>query len=122
MNRSYFPSRVVTWFSLALAGGLMLLGCSQSEAPTEAPTAPGADKSSGGGYLGAVSRAKPSAEKTLAIANLKQAIQSFYATEGRYPKNLNELVPGQLPALPTVPAGMSLKYSPTTGEVTMTKQ
>ena len=110
--------------SLALAGALMLPGCGPAkQPPLPAPDpAPKAATAPGGGYLGTVSGAKPAAQKTLAAAHIKQAIQGFYAAEGRYPRNLNELVPDYLPAVPNVPAGITMKYSPDTGEVTVTKQ
>jgi len=102
-----------------LAGGLWV-GCGPSETPTEPA---GSDSgSSGQGYLGTVSRAKPVAQKTLGAAQLKQQIQAFYATEGRFPKTLNELVPDYLPSLPPTPNGMKFDYNPTTGDLSVVAQ
>ena len=69
-------------------------------------------------YLGAVVRAKKSAEKTIDTVNLNQAIQQFSVGEGRYPKDLNELVTEKyLPRLPDAPYGMKFVYEAKTGQV-----
>jgi len=42
----------------------------------------------------------------------------FYAQEGRYPKNLDELVgPNYLSRLPAPPPGMKFDYNPGTGQL-----
>ncbi len=69
-------------------------------------------------YAGAVVRSKTVAEKVVDVASLKQAIQMFYASEDRYPQDLNELVKsGYLPTLPKPPTGMKFQYDKTRGEV-----
>ena len=69
-------------------------------------------------YLGAVAKAKKSAEKTVETVSLNQAIQQFSAAEGRYPKDLNELVTEKyLPKLPDPPYGMKIVYDAAKGEV-----
>jgi hypothetical protein len=69
-------------------------------------------------YLGAVGKAQQSATQTTSTVGLQQAIQHFQIQEGRYPKNLNELVgPNLLTSLPAPPHGMKFDYNPTTGQV-----
>src|SRR5688572_16227256 len=58
-------------------------------------------------YLGAVAKAKRTADTKIETASINKAVQLFYAQEGRYPKDLNELVrPEYLPHLPSPPPGM----------------
>ncbi|MGB9603186.1 MAG: hypothetical protein ACP5MG_04980 [Verrucomicrobiia bacterium] len=69
-------------------------------------------------YMGAVAKAKKYSDKTLDLVSLKRAIQEFEAGEGRFPKDLNELVTEHyLPALPKPPVGMKIEYDAKTGEV-----
>ena len=105
---------------LALMAGLFLAGCKKEET-----SAPKSSTSSGGNpvtapvdYLGAAARAKQNADKTVTSAGLDKAIQLFAANEGRYPKDLNELVrPDYLNAIPPPPVGMQYSYNPTNGVV-----
>src|SRR2546422_9768784 len=80
--------------SLLLLGGLALAGCSKKEAKSTASST-NENYSSGNpltapvDYLGAIAKAKKSAEKTVETVSLNQAIQQFSVAEGRYPKDLN---------------------------------
>lgn len=100
--------------------GCLLFGCGKSDPSTESKPA----SSSGNpltapvDYLGAAAQAQKKSIKTLDEAGLNQTVQMFYAGEGRYPKDLNELVkPDYLTKLPAPPAGMKFDYNPTTGQV-----
>ena len=74
-------------------------------------------------YLGAVAKAKKTADAKLETASINKAVQMFYAQEGRYPKDLNELVrPEYLRQLPPPPVGMKYSYNPATGEVKVVPQ
>ncbi len=69
-------------------------------------------------YLGAVAKAKQTAEKTVDIASLNQAIQMFRVEQGRNPKDLNELVAEKnIPRLPEAPYGMKIVYDAASGTV-----
>jgi hypothetical protein len=69
-------------------------------------------------YLGGLGKAKHSAQRTVDLANVSRAVQMFYASEDRYPKDLKELVTeGYLPQAPVAPPGMRLIYNPSSGEV-----
>ena len=67
-------------------------------------------------------KAKSLAEKTVDSAGLNQSVQLFFAQEGRYPKDLNELVKEKyIPAVPPAPNGMKIEYDPATGQVRIVK-
>src|SRR3954468_10682009 len=114
-----YPVMRRSFIILSMAGSL-LFGCSKSEPA-------GQSKSSGSSgnpitapvdYLGAAAQGQKKAMKTLDEAGLNQTIQMFYAAEGRYPKDLNELVkPDYLSSLPNPPPGMKFDYSPASGQV-----
>jgi len=104
--------------------GLLFIGCDEKKsATTSSPTNAPAATSSGNpitapvDYLGAAAKAKQSAQKTVANVGISQAIKQFYTEEGRFPKDLNELVSKQyLPNIPSPPVGMKYDYNPTTGD------
>jgi hypothetical protein len=113
-----YPARILA--VPLLMAGCLFFGCGKSDQQ------PGnANKSSSGNpvtapvdYLGAVAQRQKRAMKSLDESGLNQSIQMFYAAEGRYPKDLKELVrPDYLSALPTPPAGMKFDYNPATGQV-----
>ena len=84
----------------------------ETNAPGENPLTAPAD------YLGAAAAAQRSAVRVVDLAAVQQAIQMFNVSEGRYPKELNELVTeGYLPKLPELPSGMRYQYEPQSGQV-----
>lgn len=107
---------------LMVVAGLLFSGCEKRE--TASPPATNTQSSSGNpitapvDYLGAVAKAKRSSEKAVANLGLNQAVKQFYAVEGRFPKDLNELVTKEyVPSIPRPPAGMKFDYNPNTGEM-----
>jgi hypothetical protein len=115
-----------SWLGLVLL--ITAVGCGKSEpsAPTtttNAAAAPGNNPLTAPvDYLGAVSKAKKVSEATIDTVSLNQAVQLFNAQEGRYPKDLNELVTEQyLPRIPEAPYGTKLTYDPAKGEVRVVK-
>ena len=69
-------------------------------------------------YLGGLANSRDHAVGVLDIASLNQAVSTFNATEGRFPKDLNELVTNKLISeIPPTPRGKKLDYNPATGEV-----
>ena len=114
-------------FCLALGASLLLAGCGK---PSEKPAPPTNSAASGSSplsapadYLGALGKAQQAAVKTVDTTSLNQAIQMFNVEQGRYPKDLNELVVEKyLPKIPAAPYGMKLEYDPTTGKVKVAKQ
>lgn len=123
------------WNLLRLSLGLTLglAGCDNPQGPPQ-PTTPPAPKagsaaapatnSSGGiitapvDYLGALSKGKTSSEKKIDSVTLNRAVQMFSATEGRYPKDLDELVKeGVLPKIPEPPYKHKYIYDAKAGTV-----
>lgn len=98
----------------ALALALALTACSPDPKPEpkkepsklgENPVAAPLD------YIAAVGKAQKASIGQLEKARLIDAIQKFEASESRPPKDLNELVPGFIPAIPPAPKGMRLEYN-----------
>ena|ERR1700722_13038730 len=108
-----------------LAGALLAGGCGKEQTPS-APAAPAQSASSANphdGYLGALVRGQQVAVKGIDTASLNKNVELFNAQEGRYPKDLNELVTMHyLSQLPAVPVGMKLNYDATLGKVTVVPQ
>ena len=121
---------------LSLAAGLLLAGCGSSDTSKSAKTTNTTDTTtnttpnyaSGNpltapvDYLGAVVQAKKYSEKQIDLAYLNQAVQQFNAAEGRYPKDINELIPNYVGKMPQAPYGSKIIYDPNTGEVKVVKQ
>jgi len=113
--------------SLAL-GMALLVGCGQKDETqpakaTNETAATGNPLTAPVDYLGAIAKAKKSSEKTIDTVYLNQAIQLFHTSEGRYPKDLNELVAeNYLPKIPDAPYGMKIVYDATKGVVKVVQQ
>jgi len=113
---------------LSVMLGFTLIGCGKKEAAsssaaTNAPVASGNPLMAPVDYLGAVAKAKKVSEKTIDTASLNQAVQLFQASEGRLPKDLNELVTEKyLPRLPDAPYGMKIVYNAVNGQVKVVPQ
>ncbi|MBM3835375.1 MAG: hypothetical protein FJ403_19285 [Verrucomicrobia bacterium] len=115
-------ANVVLWIV-----ALSVAGCGKNAETTPAKTsnstATGNPLTAPADYLGAVGKAKRSAERTVDLASLNRAIQLFHAQEDRFPATLNELVAEHyLPSLPSAPAGMRIIYDASKGEVRIVKQ
>lgn len=105
-------------------------GCSKQEPAAGKPgSAPASSSGSSGNpltapvdYLSTVARAQQNAAKTVTSVGLDQAIKMFYGQEGRYPKDLNELVPTYINTVPLPPRNMKYNYDPKTGELKILPQ
>jgi hypothetical protein len=120
----------------ALAAGILLTGCSQSNSTnppqgtnaTSAGTNAEPNYNTGNpvtavpDYLGAVAQAERHAEKVIDVSYINQDIQLFHASEGRYPKDLQELIPDYLAKMPPVPYGYKLDYDTNTYTVKVVKK
>ena len=74
-------------------------------------------------YLGTLAKGKQSSEKTIELVSLNSAIQQFYAAEGRFPKDLNELVTEKyLPRIPAPPYGLKYDYNAGEGKLKIIPQ
>ena len=102
---------------------LLFAGCGNKETTagskqTNPPSSVGNPLTAPVDYLGTVLKAQQSAVKTIDTVAIDQAVKVFYTEEGRFPKELNELVThGDLPRLPNVPYGMKFDYDPKNGRV-----
>lgn len=113
---------------LLVLGLVLFVGCGQKDETqpaksTNETAATGNPVTAPVDYLGAVAKAKKSSEKTIDTVYLNQAIQMFHTMEGRYPKDLNELVTEKhIPKIPDAPYGMKIVYDATRGEVRVVQQ
>ena len=109
-------------YFILIAGLLCLAGCSKKE---EAPETKATNAAASSGnpltapvdYLGAVSKAQKMSVKAIDTAYITQAISLFNASEGRFPKDLNELVAEKYLGKLDPPYGMKFQYNPGTGEI-----
>jgi hypothetical protein len=107
---------------LSVAAGLLLTGCgdNNSSKPTQVTNAP-AKYDTGNpvtvvpDYIGAVGQAQKYAVKQIDLAYLNQAIQQFNASEGRFPKDIEELIPNYIGKMPTAPYGSKIVYDANSG-------
>ena len=112
---------------LTLAAGLCLAGCGHSSdkpAPTatNAPTASGNPLTAPVDYLNSAVKAQQSAVKTVDVVSLNKALELFNVQEGRFPKDLNELVAKKyIPEIPTPPFGTKIEYDANAGTVKVVK-
>jgi hypothetical protein len=75
-----------------------------------------------GGYVKSLGEAQKTADKTIDVTYLNQAIQLFNVQEGRYPKDLQELVPNYIAKIPDAPYGYKIVYDATTATVKVVQQ
>jgi hypothetical protein len=73
-------------------------------------------------YLKTAVQAQKNMTKTIDVSYLNEAIERFNVQEGRYPKDLNELVPNYVGKLPTPPYGTKLDYDANSGTVKVVQQ
>lgn len=100
---------------------LLTTGCSGDKNQPETqedPASTGNPLTAPVDYLGAVGQAQKTAASSTTLNSIRQAIRLFHASEGRFPKTLNELVDtGTLGKLPDLPVGKSFEYQSDTGQV-----
>ena len=121
----YISGMKTSLLLLFVVAAIVLAGCGSKHSGTStASTNSTAGFTNGGSvltapvdYLGAVVQAQKNMTKTIDVSYLKEAIQQFSVQEGRYPKNLEELVPNYVAKLPTPPYGYRLDYDAGSGNV-----
>jgi len=102
-----------------VAATALLAGCGDDASKK---TAADTNTAAPGGYLGAIVQAKNHSEKVIDVAYINQDIQLFNASEGRYPKDLQELIPNYLAKMPAVPNGYKLVYDTNSYSVKVEKE
>jgi hypothetical protein len=106
-----------TFLLILVATGLVLTGCGKnSKYGTVQDTKKALD------YGNTLVNAKKTADKTIDVSYLNQAVQLFNTQEGRYPKTLDELVPNYVAKIPDAPIGYKIEYDATKGEVKVVPQ
>ncbi len=74
-------------------------------------------------YVGAVGKAKKTAERVVDVVEVRKAIELFHASEDRFPTSLKELSDTKyFPTLPTPPRGAKFFYDPKTGALSLVKE
>lgn len=111
--------------AISILTGLFLTGCGDSgskstkatnETSSSVITAP-VD------YLGALDKGQQQAIKTVDVATINQAIQTFQVSEDRLPKSLEELVQMKyLPKMPEAPRGKKIVYDGNAGTIKIVAQ
>lgn len=94
------------------------VGCKEKKTSAPNNTSSGNPLTAPADYVGAVGQAYKSTQKNLAPLGLDQAIKTFYADQGRFPNDLNELVSkGTIGQVPPPPRGMKYDYNSKTGVI-----
>lgn len=111
-------------FLLAILATLLLADCNDSSQSNSSKSS--GDKSSIAtapiDYLNNAAKAHKRAVKTVDIVSMNKVVESFYVQEGRFPKDLLELVEkGLLPRVPNLPDKASWDYDTNTGMVSIQK-
>ena len=109
---------------LALFAALFVFGCSDNSTKPVASTnaaAPGNNPlNAPADYVGGLASGQSRAVKVIDTASLNQAVQMFQAQEGRFPRDLQELVARQwISKIPDPPRGMKIVYDANTGQVSV---
>jgi hypothetical protein len=117
---------------LPLVASSLLIGCGDSSkkaassptnAPASAPTSSGNPLTAPVDYLNSAVNAQRSAVKTVDTTSLDKALELFNVQEGRFPKDLNELVAKRyIPLIPTPPFGTKIVYDTNSGTVNVVKE
>jgi hypothetical protein len=94
---------------------VLLAGCGDSSKPQAKDVNP-ADVNN------PLVNAKRTADKTIDVTYINQAIQLFNVQEGRLPKTLDELVPKYIAKIPDAPLGYKISYDAVKGEASVVRE
>jgi hypothetical protein len=109
-------------FCFFLVAVSFLVGCGKTQRPPAAAATGTSPLNAAAEYGGALANGQNKAVATIDVAALDQAIELFNVQEGRFPKNLDELVEKKLMSvIPDAPRGMKLSYDAATGTVKLVK-
>ena len=110
-------------FCISIAVAALLAGCGGNSGSGPQGTNSVSTATNGfGGYVKSLGDAQKTADKTIDVSYINQALQLFNVQEGRYPKNLQELVPNYVAKIPDAPAGSKIVYDATSGTVKVVQQ
>lgn len=108
-------------FVVTAVACLCLLGCDNKPKPKASNSSSGNPLSAPADYMGALNQAQKSAQKTAGTVGLDQALKTFFAEEGRFPKSLDELKSKGV-TIPEPPAGMKWDYDANSGVAKLVRQ
>jgi hypothetical protein len=117
-------------FLIPVIAGFWLAGCGNNSSSTSPAATNSAPTNFASGnpvtvvpdYIGVVGQAQKYSVKQIDLSYLHEAIQQFNVAEGRYPKNLQEMVPNYIGKVPDAPYGSKIVYDPNTGTVKVVPQ
>jgi len=110
-------------FFICVAALGLLAGCgNKSNSSAQGTNTVNVATNGFGGYVKSLGEAQKTADKTIDVTSLNQAIQLFNVQEGRYPKDLQELVPTYIAKIPDAPYGSKIVYDATTATVKVVQQ
>jgi hypothetical protein len=110
--------KTISCLFLPIVAAMFLAGCGDSsKKATQAYNAVSNVVDAPLNYVGAVVQAKKYSENVIDVSYVNQDIQMFNASEGHYPKDLQEMVPEYLAKMPVVPLGYKLVYDTNTWTV-----
>jgi len=118
--------KALSLVSLGLAA--FLVGCNKSDSSTSTPPATCTAQGNAAQQKpldigGQIVQAKKGSDAKIDTVALTSAINQFNIGEGRYPKDLNELVQKQyIPKVPEPPYGYKIDYNATDGSVKVVPQ
>lgn len=103
---------------------MLLAGCGQSSgsSPPATSTTNANSANAMPDYGGVLGQAQKYSIGQIDLAQINQAVQQFNAAEGRFPKDLPELVPNYLVKIPQAPPGYRIFYDANTGTVKVVPQ
>ena len=110
-------------FFISIAAAALLAGCGgKSGSGPQGTNSVNTATNGFGGYVKGMGEAQRNADKTIDVSSITKAIQLFYVQEGRYPKDLQELVPNYMPKIPDAPYGYKIDYDAANGKVKVVKE
>jgi hypothetical protein len=101
---------------VSISAAVLLAGCDKNSSSQSQATNP-ADVTNN-----VLVNAKRTADKTIDVSYLNQALQLFNVQEGRYPKTLDELTPKYVAKIPDAPLGFKIVYDAAKGEVKVERE
>lgn len=107
---------------LAMLAALVLAGCNDSSQTTGSAGDKSSVATAPAEYLNNAAKNQKRAVRTADIAAMNKAVELFYVQEGRFPKDLMELVEkNYLPRLPLLPDKTEWDYDTNAGVVGILK-
>ncbi len=103
---------------LAMLAALVLVGCNDSSQTTGASGGKSSVATAPAEYLNNAAKEQKRAVKVADIAAMNKTVEKFYVQEGRFPKDLLELIEKDyLPRLPVLPDKAEWDYDTNSGVV-----